>query len=66
MASRKEVELTKIVNIPDTLKCIKRDHEESVNFIKFEFKCDVCDSITAKSIRGSEKQIIDVTCEHCD
>lgn len=66
MASRKDVELNKIANIPDTLKCIKRDHEESVNFIKFEFKCDICDSITAKSIRGSEKQVIEVICEHCE
>jgi hypothetical protein len=66
MAAKKEVELNNIVNIPDTLKCIKRDHEDSLYYIRFEFKCDVCDSITAKSIRSSDKHITDLTCEHCD
>ncbi len=66
MAARRDVELNKIINIPNTLKCIKRDHDESVNFIKFEFVCNVCTTITKKSVRGCEKQIIDVACEKCE
>ena len=66
MAAKKDVELNNIVNIPDTLKCIKRDHEDSQYYIRFEFKCDICDSITAKSIRSSDKHIADVVCEQCE